>query len=253
MDHCSEDDLILHHYGEHQRAARVDRHLQSCAACADAFRGLAETLRLVVPGDVPDRNDRYGLEVWQRIRHRLPERDGVGFLHWIRANVVAAAAAAVLLVGVAFIAGRTWPRSGDSAVGPQLSPALAGAAAERARFAAIADHLERTERGLLDLINAPDDVVDITAEQAWAGELIEANRLYRDAAVTEGDDTVAHVLEDLERSLLELAHGPSTLTAGQLEELRVRLGAAALLFRVRVLSDELHERVVAPVQNRKRT
>ena len=50
------------------------------------------------------------------------------------------------------------------------------------------------------------------------------------------------MLDELERSLLEIVHGPSTLTPAELQALRVRLDAAALLFKVRVLHDELRGR-----------
>jgi hypothetical protein len=83
------------------------------------------------------------------------------------------------------------------------------------------------------------------------GHLISANRLYRDASTAAGDETVAAVLDELERSLLELVHGPATLTPQQLDQIRLRLEGAALLFRVRVLSEELRERELAPPTPRK--
>jgi hypothetical protein len=85
------------------------------------------------------------------------------------------------------------------------------------------------------------------------GDLVDTNRLYRDAAERAGDSTVAGLLDELERTLLEIANGPSTLTPAELEAVRARLDAAALLFRVRILSDELHEREIAPAQPRKTT
>jgi hypothetical protein len=41
------------------------------------------------------------------------------------------------------------------------------------------------------------------------------------------------------------------LTAAELEQLRLRLDAAALLFKVRVLSEEMRERELAPITPRK--
>ena len=61
------------------------------------------------------------------------------------------------------------------------------------------------------------------------------------------------MLDELERSLLEIVHGPSTAMPAELDEVRARVDAAALLFKVRILADELHEREVAPVQRRKTT
>jgi hypothetical protein len=115
----------------------------------------------------------------------------------------------------------------------------------RARTVAIIDHLERSERVLLDLANAGASDVDVSEEQAWAAELVDANRLYRDAAAQAGESTTALVLDDLERSLLDIVHAPAKLTPTELEDVRARLESAALLFKVRVLSNELRERETA--------
>jgi hypothetical protein len=106
---------------------------------------------------------------------------------------------------------------------------------------------------LLDLSNAEGPDVDVSEEQAWASDLVEANRLYREAATQAGETTTASVLDDLERSLLDIVHAPSTLTPAELEDVRARLDAAALLFKVRVLSNELRERDTAPLAPRKTT
>ena len=160
------------------------------------------------------------------------------------------AAAVATLVVSAFVAGRMWPLA---PVAPTVRAVVDSAeAGERVRLAAIGDHLERSERVLLDLVNA-DDRADLSAQQTWAADLVDSNRLYRDAATRAGDSVVASVLDDLERSLLGIVHGPSSPTPPELEAARTRLDAAALLFKVRVLADELHEREIAPVQPRKTT
>jgi hypothetical protein len=121
------------------------------------------------------------------------------------------------------------------------------------RVAAIGDHLDRSERVLLDLANTDDDPADWSTQQTWAADLVNSNRLYRDAAARAGDNVVAGVLDDLERSLLDIVHGPAAPTAEELTAARARLDAAALLFKVRVLADELHERETAPPRLRKTT
>jgi hypothetical protein len=255
MTHCTEDDLILHYYGEGSRRGDVEQHLDACAECFTAYRSLARTLQLVPLSDVPERDDAYALEVWQRLRTRLPEPDA----RWWHASwdwkwgwkPMTIAAAVVTLVVAAFVAGRMWPQApvAPMAAAVVVDPAEAG---ERVRLAAIGDHLERSERVLLDLVNA-DDRADLSAQQTWAADLVDSNRFYRDAATRAGDSLVAAVLDDLERSLLDIVHGPSAPTPAELEAARTRLDAAALLFKVRVLADELHEREVAPVQPRKTT
>ena len=192
------------------------------------------------------------MEVWQRIRARLPEQQAPWWQRWFEWRLVAAAAAVAVLVVAAFTAGRLSPLRTPVAPGAVASvdPSEAGA---RVRLAATGDHLERSERVLLDLVNADGPRVDLTAEQAGAADLINSNRLYREAATSAGDALVANVLDELERSLLEIVHGPSTAMPAELDEVRARVGAAALLFKVRILADELHEREVAPVQPRKIT
>ena len=162
-------------------------------------------------------------------------------------------AAVAILTIVAFVAGRYWPSTQYPAPAPQQVGTARGGADERARTVAIIDHLDRSERMLLDLANATGPDVDVSVEQAWAADLVDANRLYRDAAAQAGETTTASVLDDLERSLLDIVHAPSTLTPAELEDVRARLDAAALLFKVRVLSNELRERETAPLAPRKTT
>jgi len=259
VKHYTEDDLILHHYGEYRRHAEVERHLQECVSCAATYREIAMTLSLIVEPEMPERDDRYGLEVWQRIRHQLPPQEGSWWPAWFRWDhlaVAGVAAAFCAVMAAGFVAGRIWPRTEPSHPPAAQTADMPGDADARVRMAAISDHLEKSERVLLDLTNGiskPSDRIDVSDAQAWATDLVDANRLYRQAAARAGDTMVATVLDDLERNLLDIVHGPSVLTPAQLEELRVRLDAATLLFRVRVLHDELRERESAPAPLRKTT
>lgn len=251
--HCTDDQLVLYYYGEARWPHRIERHLQSCDACRANFRGLAGTLDAIVDG-VPERDERYGLEVWQRIRPELPLQEPASWNGWVSRRLAVLAAAGVLVVA-AFVSGQLLRDSGSAnpsgvsgpfnPSGPARPPAPAGAV-DRARFAAIGDHLERSERVLLDVINASGRSVNLANEQAWARELLDDNRLYRESAAEAGDQDIALVLDDLERSLLDIVHEPSAMTREELQALEVRLGAAALLFKVRVLADELREREQAP-------
>jgi hypothetical protein len=169
---------------------------------------------------------------------------------WHRA---AAACGVAVLIVAAFVAGRYWPTADVTPAAPALARDVARDATDRVRLAAIGDHLEQSERVLLDLLNAGGPRVDVTTQQAWASDLIDSSRLYRHEAERAGEDAVAGVLDELERQLLEIVHGPSTLTARELDAMRARLDGAALLFKVRVLSDELRERELVPIQTRKTT
>jgi hypothetical protein len=251
--HYTEDDLTLYYYGEGRRRADVERHLDRCAACAALYREIAGTLAMIAAPEVPDRGDQYGLEVWQRIRHQLPEQDTSSWPRvWatlFRSDRLVLAAAAAMLIVVAFVAGRVWPPSspGVPATGATQRAAIGGAAGDSRRvlLTSVADHLDRSERVLTDIMNAPDRG-DISTEQEWADDLLRTSRLYRQDAVDAGEQSVAAVLDDLERSLLEIVHSPSKASAADLDEIRRRIDAAALLFKVRVMSDELHKRDDAP-------
>ena len=48
--------------------------------------------------------------------------------------------------------------------------------------------------------------------------------------------------EELERILLEIAHSPSQLTSGELNEIRGRIDTQGILFKVRVIGYQARER-----------
>jgi hypothetical protein len=158
-----------------------------------------------------------------------------------------------MLILVAFVAGRVSLRQpGEAADGAGRTAgsgtgATGGDSAARQRIllTSVADHLDRSERVLTDIMNAPARS-DISSAQRWADDLLTTSRLYRQDAMDAGEQSVAAVLDDLERSLIEIVHSPSPITAADLEQMRRRIDAAALLFKVRVMSDELRRREPEP-------
>jgi hypothetical protein len=267
VKHYSEEDLILHFYGErgrwttgagHRRKRReIEQHVDACPDCAAIYQSLAATLQLLDAPETPEREEQYGLEVWQRIRARLPEQEAsrwtmsMEWLQWALWERPAVAGALAMLIVAAFFAGRLWPFAGSGSVTapPSTASAKADDAAandgrQRILLTSVAEHLDRSERILTDIMNAPDGG-DISAEQRWADDLISASRLYRQDALDAGERSVAGVLDELERNLLEVVHSPSRMTAADLNDLRQRIDAAALLFKVRVLGDELRQRELA--------
>jgi hypothetical protein len=260
--HINEDDLTLYYYGEGRRRAEIEQHLDTCAACAAVYREIAGTLAMITAPEVPDRSDQYGLEVWQRIRQRLPDQPQPGFtpfagFGWFTSFerfapfAIGAAAAAVLLIA-AFVAGRLSrpapPAATLTTTAPTTGPGMTAVnpgARQRILLTAVADHLDRSERVLTDIMNSHEPT-DISAEQRWAEDLVMTSRLYRQDALDAGEQSVASVLDDLERNLLEIVHSPSKINAAELEQIRRRIDAAALLFKVRVMSDQLRQREAAP-------
>ena len=245
MTHCTDDDLVLYFYGEGRHAAGVERHLGECDACAAVYREITATLALLTAPDVPARGDQYGLEVWQRIRHRLPPPRESWWTPWLRWDRLAMAGAAAVLLLAAFTAGRVWPPE-TAAPRTAAAPVAVGDAPDegiqaRILLASVADHLERSERMLTDIMNAPEGG-DISTQQAFAEDLLLTSRLYRQDAADAGEQSVAMMLDELERNLIDIVHSPSPIRAADLEQVRRRIDAAALLFKVRVMSDELRQR-----------
>ena len=257
--HCTDDELTLYYYGEGRRRHNVERHLESCQACAATYREIAGTLAMIAAPETPERGDQYGLEIWQRIRHKMPER---GFARFSRFSGFSGflgfwapgLAAAALLLFAAFVGGRLWQRSLTPAATTATNASANPANPEnpenpenhsnRILLTSVADHLDRSERVLTDIMNAPRG--DISTEQGWATDLLNASRLYRQDAVDAGEDSVASVLDELERNLIEIVHSPSRISAADLDQIRRRIDAASLLFKVRVMSDELRQREETP-------
>ena len=248
-EHWTEDDLILYFYGEGRRRTEIEQHLQTCGSCAATYRAISGTLAMVRTPEVPPRGDQYGLEVWQRIRHELAEPQMPWWMVWMQPQRLAIAAAAAVVLLAAFVAGRIWehqpPQTAAvataTAPGPAAAPAEYASSRRRVLLTAVADHLDRSERVLTDIVNA-SEARDIATEQGWADDLLQTSRLYRRDAVDAGERSVASVLDELERSLLEIVNSPSPISAADLDNIRRRIDAAALLFKVRVMSDELRQR-----------
>ena len=190
-------------------------------------------LRATAADAVPVRGPEYGSEVWARLEPRLPR---TAHARWTGARPWLAAAAAVLLVVTAFVAGR-WSRSSPApapVAGPdRAAPADARSIRERVVLAALADHVERAERALVELANAGGDTVDLSAEQAWARDLLDANRLYRQSARTAAPPALSEVLDEIEPILLAIVHSPSRLTAAELRSLQTRIEERSLVFKLR--------------------
>jgi len=236
MKHISENDLILQLLGEARDAGATEAHLADCGPCRRDFDALEQTLHAVSEARrVPERAESYGREVWQRLERRLSHDPAPAKRDFFPFRVLAFAAVSAILLTAAFLAGRFWRID-------QPAP-LAAEVRERVLLIALDEHLDRSQAVLIELANAPEsDEVDISGEQARANELIANNRLYRQTASRAGERGVTSVLDELERFLLDVAHGPSRLSAEDLTALRQRIDSEGLLFKVRVIASNVRER-----------
>jgi hypothetical protein len=108
---------------------------------------------------------------------------------------------------------------------------------ERILLAAVARHLDRSQRVLVELSHADD--ADLGELPARAERLVAENRLYRQSAEQAGEAGLASLLDDLGRVLVEVAHAPDPMTRDEVRALNARVERKELLFRVRVVGVRL--------------
>jgi hypothetical protein len=248
MNHFTEEELVLWYYGERSEDA-ADEHLVSCEACRAGLASVTRVLDAMDGLEVPEPLSGLDKRVWQKIEPQLAESGGNwrakhGWTNWFAPRRLAAVAAMAVLVVAAFLAGRVSQRRLQVA-------GLSGPVRERIMLVAVGEHLEQSQMILVELMNNESKgTVDISEEQTRAQDLIDENRLYRQAALRTGDRSVSNVLDELERVLLEVAHSPSKLNSAEFEQIRQRIEADGILFKIRVVGSNLKEREAVPVKGR---
>ena len=228
----SDEDLILHFYGEAENAAEIAAALAASPAERERYAALERVLRAAGAIPAPEPLAGYGARVWRKIEPRLaPRRAGVG--RWLSLPRLGWAALLAAALGAAYLAGRSTLPEPPA----QIAGGFSAESRQRILNAALAHHLEKTERLLVELDNGgPTLSADFSQERRRAEELVEANRLYRQAAREGGVSGLGPLLDELEPLLLEVAHAPAR---GESEPLTDRLSRPDLLFKVRIMNQRL--------------
>jgi hypothetical protein len=246
MKHLSQDDLILHYYGEGSDG--ITKHIAKCSECRANFDQLSWTLSAIALPEPPVRGEGYSAEVWSRIRPKLKARTApTSWLALPRRWAVVASVA--VLIAIAFLVGRYTNRpsakfSVEATDDAQLPQKVLGIA--------LADYYDRSEMLLLEVAHAnrPEDL-DLNTQRRYASELVATNRLYRQTAQRVGDAETSALLDHLDRVLLQVAHTPQGATAADIQQLRQQIDSGALLFKVRVAQVQI--KAQAESGNRART
>jgi hypothetical protein len=279
MMHLTDEQLALHFYGDNDDR-KVAEHLGECDTCRAEMDRIALVLNSVeIP--VPERGEEYGAQVWHNLRGHLPEHEGKA--SWWRSPLTlrwAALGAVAALIVTAFFLGRVTQQPKDQTVaqGPaQVQPIEPTPKAQEAQeetpqprtqnasvekrsgnpalrqgrdrilLVAVGDHLERSQMILVELMNAtPGESLDISQQQKIAEDLVSENRLYRQAAKRDKDASVATLLDELERVLVDIAHEPSKLSGPELESVKQRIEAQGIVFKVRVVGSQIQQRKQQP-------
>ncbi|MDX2417262.1 MAG: hypothetical protein QNK19_07365 [Xanthomonadales bacterium] len=247
MKFITDEDLTLLFYGEHEDPALAVTVAQSEELSA-RYDALCAELKLADAYQPPQRGDDYGAEVWQRISSQLGEEDtkstgrlGKWFASLLQPRFSLAGALSIALVAaLAFTLGRN---GGQEIVNDPTAPtgvipmAMADIDASRLLTHSVSTHLEQVNLVLTQFVNTAETSAN---ETEYATDMLVANRLYRQAAVSRGNHKLAAFLADLEPLLIELAYqaqSGSTATRERMQQ-EVKDG---LLFRVRVMNKQLNK------------
>lgn len=245
--HLTDDELVLHYYGEMSEAAeaRTCAHLDACVQCRENLQQLQRVMATIDAVPVPEPDAFFEQRTWARLAPSMtePPRSRMWALPW---RAVAWGAAAALIVIAAFIAGQFTSQP----AAPIQTEATADPVGERVLLVDLSDHLDRTETALVEFVSGTDGR-DIAAGRARVEDLVAANRLYRRTAVISGDRAVADVLDELERVLIEIAGAAPEASTDDLDIMRRRIDTRGLLFKVRVMREQLQERAKEPMNVRK--
>jgi hypothetical protein len=240
MQHLTEEQLVACYYHDGEAVA-AEEHLAACDECRAQFETLRNVLALVDQLPIPERSDAYGDEVWTRLRWKLGSERR-------RSRVWATLAAVAAALAIAFIGGVLWharmqqhqPTMISHAAPPLAQPAAVQPSRDRLLLVVVSDHLDSSERMLLEVANADaTHSLDVSSESKRAGELVASNRIYRQTAARRGETRIASLLSDLEPVLVELSHAGSTLSPDEVAALQKRIDSKGLLFKVRVVSAQV--------------
>jgi hypothetical protein len=267
MTHPTDDDLILHCYGEHpaDEAARIDAHLSVCAACSESWRELRETLQMVDAAEVPEPAPAFERLMWARIAPAIRREEDARIetvsaatalpaprpSAWSKWLIPATGLAAAVLLALVFRPGSRETAARPDAPVPVPAATTAASATEkdggvgqsrRVLFTALDAHFAQTEVLLVELLNRPETDLALDFERGTAGDLLADGRLYRLTAVQTGEQRYVDVLDDLESVLVEVARSPEKVKRQDMRVLRSRIDDDGLLFKVRAVTHEIRER-----------
>lgn len=230
--HPTEDELVLLFYGDTSadEEGRLSAHVETCADCQPVWLEIKGSLAAVDAAGIPEPPADFERVMWAKVQREIEGIQPVT-QWWAPRFWLPVVSLAVVVLAVT-IGPAVWNRTSatDTTDAASTQP-------ERALLVAMDEHLERSELLLVELMNADEGV-----EPAAADDLLLSSRLYRQTAAHTGHVELASMLEDLERVLVEIARGPKEMKKDDLDALRTRITDEDLLFKVRVVTDEVRKR-----------
>jgi hypothetical protein len=245
--HPTEDDIVLHYYGEHagDEKRRIEDHVRICASCSEAWHQIRNTMAALDRVEVPEPDAAFDSRIWARVAAELPSHKR----RWTLREVVLVGSWAAV-VGVLVGAGMMWRAVQTPSAPPAAAvrDAAPGDIRERVLLTALNDHFSQTEMLLVEVMNAPDTTRERQFERATADDLVVSGRLYRETARQNGDVQLAAMLDDIEGVLAEIARSPAREDNRDMAALRTRIEDDDLLFKVRAVTTDVRGRRRALMQ-----
>ena len=239
MRHLTEEQLIDVYYSED--GPESARHLDSCAECARAYEALQADLADLRTVEPPLRAAGYGEQVWRAIENEVPPIHAAPRKRWNRQGLwigLCSAAACTLLVATAFYAGRLWEHRQPQH--PVANRPAAPVPEQRVVVVVLSDHLDRSERFLVELKHARADDTELASPlREEARSLLAANRKVRADTAQAGDPALSAALDHLNDLLDAMANHPGGLSPAAISRLQDEMNSDGLLFEVRVLRSRI--------------
>lgn len=249
MNRITDEDLILLFYGEHENPT-LPAVVAESEELSARFDSLSAELKLADSYRPPHRGSDYGADVWQKISPQLtvePTGIAVRLKTWLATIAqprfsLAGGFCVVLVAVLAFTLGRNGTQdiinTPDTPVGA-TTVAVTYIDSGRLLNHSVSTHLDQVNLALTQFANTL--VTDTGANEAeYATDMLVANRLYRQAATSQGNHKLATFLAGLEPLLIELAYEAQSGSPATRERMQreVRDG---LLFRIRVMNKQLNK------------
>lgn len=240
MKHLTDEELVELYYKQGGRETAA--HVVECGACAAALAAIEKDLSPLKENVIPEPDAHYEERMWARVEAALPPRPaqrGAWRLGLWRSLAYGTGCAVIAAGG--FYGGMAWEklhpqRANQANNAPAPRPATAPPQQQQVVIVVLGDHLDRSERLLVELKHADPDAPELVSPlKDEARSLLAANSVFRDDAERAGDASLSEALSRLEKLLTELAAGPEGLSAASIARLQKQMQDDGVLFQVRVL------------------
>lgn len=239
-------------YGELDEKTRagLEGHCSACPACARLYEGMAGAIRRMEARPAPDRSPEFWAGYWDRLESRMAREEAGSAQMAPRRRMPRLAwvygAAAVLLVSLGILIGRTVFRPGTGApfqartVLPRTAPdgriMPQGGSVEPALDTRTSRYLRRSRTLLLAVINTDPNGEDPLAlglplQKRTSEELLQESTVLR-KQLGGSDPRLERLVSDLQMILLQIANLKPDPDAGAIEIIKAGVESGDLLFKI---------------------